>query len=95
MAFRRLTVWDSQAIAMMNRAQNRTNNFTNISTDMVRVLGDDLEALADDLRGADCNMTEQEQAAETELTLRERIGGYSNLQSYVNTLLAGKNRKAK
>lgn len=74
-----------EAIHMLTR--------TNIApkADDVRVLVNDIEALAND--ELDSTLSESESAYKAAMILKGRIGGLGNLRSYVDTLLTGERRK--
>lgn len=77
-----LAPFDQAALAMLSYA-----GITAIPKDVI-VLADDLQAVADEFSD---DRPDDESATHAAHVLRQRIGGYANLKSYLATLHAGRN----
>jgi hypothetical protein len=75
-----MTDFDLEAINML-RAAGIT-----LAAKPATVLSDDLRGVAEEL----CDVPADEVAGDAGILLRERIGGLSNLQGYLDCLLVGK-----
>jgi hypothetical protein len=82
-----LMAFDAAALGMLTYA-----GITAKPQDVV-VLGNDLELVAEEFH--DQTRSDDELATHAAHVLRERIGGYANLKSYLAVLHAGTTRNAK
>lgn len=91
---------DSRALAMLRRINYSPNDHKKMVR-AVTVLGSDLYALAEELSGnpdgADEEWLSEELLTRVELELLSprRVGGWANMASYVDTLMAGDARKVR
>jgi hypothetical protein len=76
---------DKAAITMLRAAGIRS------SAQAVVLLADDLASVADEQVADDAGS--EREATVAKVTLLSRIGGYSNLKSYMATLKAGRDRE--
>lgn len=76
-------IFDQAAIGMIKYAGIRA------SVEDVKTLADDLIAVADEFNE---HLDEEYESTHAVNVLRQRIGGYKNLDSYLRTLRAGKKR---
>lgn len=76
-----LQPFDEAAIVMLQYAGIKP------TIEDVKILGNDLQSVADEFE--DDIETEEESATHAAHVLRERIGGYANLESYLKCLRVG------
>lgn len=86
----KLTPFDAEAVAMFHAAKVGVRPDFTYDTRDVMLLGDGLEDIANETeRDAD----DETSAVDAARVLLNRIGGYSNLRSYVDCLRAGYERR--